>query len=387
MAAHALLSASSAYRWTKCTRAPRYEQQFADKESLYALEGTIAHAVGEWCLKTGRPAAEVTLQHDIPELEGLKKVFPDHSEEDLQHELNSMSAYVQKYVDYVMSLPGERFIEIRVDFSRYVPEGFGTSDAIVLQDEAIDVVDLKYGKGKKVFADSEQGKLYAIGALIAYEFIFENVKTVRIHIHQPRLDHIDVFEISRDELLQWAETELTEKAKLAYAGEGEFQPGNHCDFCRGRAPCEARANANLALAMEEFGSPCPSGNLLTPTQISEILPRLDQIAKWADELQAYALEQALAGEEIPGHKVVEGRSSRVWQDEKVVADAMREAELTNEQIYKMKLIGLTEAEKLLGKKHPVMDMTIRSPGKPTLVPNSDKRVPLSVSSAARDFAE
>jgi hypothetical protein len=386
MAEHALLSASSAYRWLECTRAPRFEAQFADSSSVYALEGTIAHAIGEWSLKTGRPAAEVTAA-DVPELNELVKVFPDHTPEELQTEISSMADHVQGYVDYVMSLPGTRYIENRVDFSEFVPEGFGTSDAIVLQDQTIDVVDLKYGKGKKVDADSPQGKLYAIGALAKYAFIFEHVEQVRIHIYQPRLDHIDVFEISRAELLAWAVDYVKPRAQLAFAGQGDFNPGNHCDFCRGRAVCKARAEANLAIAMEEFGEPCPSGERLTLEDLGSLLPRLGQIAKWAEEVQEHALAEALAGHEIPGYKVVEGRSTRKWEDEAAVADAMREKGLTDEQIYNIKIIGITDAEKLLGKKSEVLEMATRLPGKPTLAVLSDKRPPMSVSSAARDFAE
>jgi hypothetical protein len=387
MAAHALLSASGAYRWTVCTKAPRFEATFPDSSSIYALEGTIAHAMGEYCLRHEVAASEIVIEdEDVPEMHDLVKVFPKHTREEMDAEIATMARHVQTYVDYVMSLPGSRFIEQRVDFSHIVPEGFGTSDAIVLNDDVADIVDLKYGKGLKVYADGPQAKLYAVGAVKDYDFIFENVKRIRLHIVQPRLDHIDVHEMTIEELREF-ETWIKGRAEIAYKGEGEYVAGEHCGFCRAKAVCKARADQNMKVAMEDFGEPCPSGAKLTMDQIGELLPKLAQIGKWASDVQAYALEQALAGEQVPGHKVVEGRSLRKWVDENQVAEAMRSEGLTNEQIYNMKIIGMTEAQKLLGAKSAVFELAVKAPGSPTLVPVSDKRPEMAKAAVQRDFAE
>lgn len=381
--AHALLSASGAYRWTVCTKSARLEDTFPDSSSWAAQEGTIAHALAEYCLLNGVEAADVNGEM-CPEL----LTFVGHhiaEDGDWQSELTSMQRYVQEYVDYVMAIPGERFTEQRVDFSHIIPEGFGTSDAIILNGDTADVVDLKFGKGKKVYADGPQAKLYAIGALKDLGFIFDNVKAIRLHIHQPRLDWVDVHEMTIEELNEYADWIKT-RAALAWDGTGEFVAGNHCDFCRARKLCAARAEANLKVAQEEFGAPCPKAEVLTIEQIAGLIDRVGQIAKWCGDIEDYALEQALLGVEVPGYKLVEGRSTRKWSDELLVATAMTAAGLTNDQIYNMKLIGMTEAEKLLGKKSEVFALATKTPGKPALVPNSDKRKPLNSGSAAEDFA-
>lgn len=382
--AHALLSASSGYRWTVCTKAPHFEEQFPDSSSWAAHEGTIAHAIAEFALLNGLRADEV-IAEQVPLIDDL---INHHlaNKGDWPAELESMYRYCQEYIDYVMSIPGERFIEQRVDFSHIVPEGFGTSDTVILNGEAVDIVDLKFGKGKKVYADGPQMKMYALGALNDLGFIFGNVKTIRMHIHQPRLDWVDVHEMSIEELEAYAAW-LKERADLAYRNEGEYVAGDHCDFCRARKVCKARADANLRVAQEEFGEPCPTAERLTLEDIAGLLPRLKQIAKWCSDVEEYAMEQALKGVDVPGYKLVEGRTIRKWSDEEAVVNAMRAKGLSDEQIYQLKLIGMTEAEKLLGKKSEVFELAIRSPGKPALVPMADKRPPMAFNStAADDFA-
>jgi hypothetical protein len=390
MAAHALLGASSAYRWLECPPSARFEATFKDPGSLFALEGTIAHAVAEYCLTHELEDAAVLEQKNafdlIPELEGMLKVFPDATPKQMTEELIGMRRYVERYLDYVYALPGERFTEQRVDFSHLVPEGFGTADAIIMNGDTVEVVDLKYGKGIKVFADGPQTKLYALGALNEYGFIFDSVTKVNLHIMQPRLDHVDVHEMTIEALVQWG-NDIKEIAKLAFKGEGEYKAGAHCDFCKAGAVCRKRAEFNMQKAKDEFGEPCPTTDRLTLEEIAALLEQLPQIIKWANTVQNYALEKALAGEEVPGYKVVEGRSTRKWSDEVQVAESMRAAGLTNDQIYNMKLIGMTEAEKLLGKKSEVFQLAERSPGSPTLVPLRDKRPAMGIASARRDFEE
>lgn len=386
--AHALLSASSAYRWTVCTKAARFEDEFKDSSGWAAQEGTIAHAIGEFCLLNDVDTDDETvIAANIPE---IGQLIAHHLETDEPDgwiaDLESMKRYTQEYVDYVRALPGEKYIEQRVDFSHIVPEGFGTSDAIVLQGDVADVVDLKFGKGKKVYANGPQAKLYAIGAINDLGFIFDNVKTVRIHIHQPRLDWVDVHEMTIEELNEYAEW-IKGRAEEAFSGNGVFVSGDHCDFCRARKVCKARAEANMAVAMEEFSEPCPSGERLTIEEIAGLLPLVDQIAKWCGDIKDYALEQALSGNTAPGYKLVAGRSTRRWSDEVVVAEAMRGAGLTNDQIYNMKIIGMTEAEKLVGKKSEIFNLAVKAAGAPTLVPVSDKRPALSSNTAQDDFGE
>ena len=382
MGAHALLSASSGYRWTVCTKAPHFEAQFPDTSSWAAQEGTIAHAIGEYCLLTGSDADEVTAV-EVPLISELVKHHVDEGN-DWEIELLSMQKYVQEYVDYVNTIPGERYYEQRVDFSHLVPEGFGTSDVITLNGDVADIIDLKFGKGKKVFADGVQMRLYALGALNDLGFIFDQVKTIRMHIKQPRLDWVDVHEVTIEELNKYGQW-IKGRAELAYSNQGDFVAGDHCDFCRARKVCKARADANLKMATEEFGEECPSSDRLTTDQIASILPRLDNFLKWAKELDEYALETALAGTHYTGYKVVEGRSTRKWADENAVVAAMRAEGLADDQIYNMKLVGMTEAEKLLGKKSDVFALAVRSPGKPTLVPESDKRMELSQATVHDDF--
>jgi hypothetical protein len=379
--AHALLSASGGYRWSICTKSARLEDTFPDKSSWPAQEGTIAHAIADYALRFAVLADQVTID-DVPEIQGLI----DHDPETWIDDLASMCRYVQEYCDYVMAIPGERYFEQRVDFSHIVPEGFGTSDCFVIQEKTAHVGDLKFGKGIKVFADGPQMKLYALGALNDYGFIFEGIENIVMHIIQPRLGHVDTCELTVAELNAYGEW-IRGRALLAHAGEGEFVAGEHCGFCRAKAVCAARANFNLQLAQEEFGAPCPNADTLSIIQIAELLPQLKQIAKWCGDVEDYALEQGLAGNTPPGYKIVEGRTTRVWPDEVVVAEAMRATGLTNDQIYNMKLIGMTEAEKLLGKKSTVFDLAIRSQGKPALVPVSDKRPELNRANAVSDFSE
>lgn len=382
--AHALLSASSGYRWTVCTKAPHFEEQFPDSSSWAAQEGTIAHAICEYCLLNDIRADEATAKEVLE----INQLISHHeaNKGDWQDELASMQRYCQEYIDYVLSIPGERYIEQRVNFSHIVPEGFGTSDAIILNGDAVDVIDLKFGKGKKVYADGPQMRMYALGALNDLGFIFDNVKTVRMHIHQPRLDWVDVHEMPIEDLEAYA-VWLKERAELAYSNTGEFVPGDHCDFCRARKVCKARADANLRIAQEEFGEPCPSAERLTLSDIAGLLPRIDAISKWCKDVGEFAMEQALKGIDVPGYKLVEGRTVRKWSDETAVVTAMRGKGLSDEQIYKMSLIGMTEAEKLLGKKSEVFELAIRSAGKPALVPMADKRQAMAFnSSAADDFA-
>lgn len=361
MTAHAKLSASGCYRWSVCTKAPSLEAEFPEETSSYAEEGTLAHALGEHCLINEIATADA---------EGA---YPQE-----------MRDYIQGYVDYVQSLGALRYIEQRVDFSPWVPEGFGTADAIVIVGDTLKICDLKYGAGKKVDADNVQGRLYALGTINDYSFLCEDIKTVELHIYQPRLDNISMHSISMEELRAWGEY-IKPIAQTAWDGSGEFKPGAHCDFCKARHSCRARKDLNLSVAKLEFGEPLIPPSYLTSDEITQLLPMLDELKTWASDVQAYALATAMKGKPPRGYKVVAGKSNRKWGDEAAVVELLRSDGIEEDELYTKKLLGITGVEKLVGKKHPVFQLAIKPQGAPTLVPVVDERP--EYSGAASDFSD
>lgn len=384
---HAILSASGAYRWMSCTPSARLEQQFPNNTSSYAEEGTFAHALAE--LKLSRQIANSL----------RPSVFKKRLAEMQQHPLYSTG--LEDYVDQYVSQVGERFmatksscadtlvlLEQRLDFSQWVPEGYGTGDVVLISDEVIEVIDLKYGKGVPVSAaNNPQTRLYGLGALNTFSALY-NFDRVRMTIIQPRLDSISTEEMLFDELINWAHYELAPRAQLAHTGEGEFCAGDHCKFCRAKATCRARAEANLELARYEFTQP----SLLSNEEVAEILAQADQLKAWVTDLQSYALDQAENhGVTFAGWKLVEGRSVRKYSDSEAVAAALLGAGYLEDQIYERSLYGITAMEKSLGKKEfgaLLSDLVIKPAGKPVLVPQTDKRAEInSVQSAINDFKE
>lgn len=375
MRAHALLSASSAHRWLRCPPSARLEETFENTTSVFAEEGTAAHALAE---------------HKLRVFLGQKSQRPesDFDGADLEY-------YTDMYVEYAVELITAArasckdpivLLEQRLDYSCYVPEGFGTGDLIVVADGILDIVDLKYGKGVAVSAeDNPQMKLYALGALALFDSLYD-IQTVRMSICQPRLENVSTYELSIDELTAWAEKELRPKAQLAINGEGEFLPGEHCRFCRARQTCRARAEEYLSLAKHDFKSPL----LLTEEEIAEVLSLADRLSLWAADVYAYATDLAIReGREWQGYKLVEGRSNRRYTSESLVAEIVTAAGYTD--IYKQSLIGITDMEKLLGKqrfKELLAHLVEKPPGKPALVPLADKRPAITVKqTAAADFKE
>lgn len=385
MTAHALLSASGSKRWMSCPPSARLEQQFADSTSVFAAEGTFAHAWGELFLKMylhGKHNPEYTKQ-----LRALEK------NEFFSIELNE---YVQSYVDYVIERINAAYaktkdavimLEQRLDFSRWVPEGFGTGDVVIVADGYIEIIDLKYGKGVPVSAEGNtQMQLYGLGAWQEYDVLYD-LHTIKMTIHQPRLDNISSQEMSAKELLSWADKEVVPKAKLAIAGEGEYAAGDHCRFCRAKTLCRARAEANLEMAKFDFVDPA----LLSAEEVGEILVKADELKSWADDLKGYALDQAENhGAKWPGWKLVEGRSNRKYTNEKEVAKALTDAGYKKDEIYAPReIFGITAMEKSITKKRfneLLSELVIKPAGKPTLVPLDDKRPEISsVAAAAADF--
>lgn len=374
--AHALLSPSSASRWLACTPSARLETKFKDKTSSYAEEGTTAHALAEAIIK---------YEHGLIKKREYNKLRKEVEATEWYNE--EMEDCCQAYADHITEIMSEGatlIVEERLDMTNYVKGGFGTADAIILHDGTLYFRDLKYGKGVPVYADNNpQLKLYALGALNDFGYIFD-VERVNVGIFQPRLDNISVYEYSVEELTEWAETELKPKADLAYAGKGEYVAGSHCMFCKAKATCRAFSEYNLSIAQEQFDDPA----LLTDEEVVEILEKKPIFEKWIKAVAEYALEEAIAGKKWPGMKVVEGRSNRIYKDEGLVVAKLQEAGW-GEKIYtEPKLLGITALNKLIGKEkfstlvEPLLD---KPEGKPTLVPESDKRPEFN--SAETDFKD
>ena len=374
---HALLSASGAKRWLMCPPSARLEERFEDTTSSYAEEGTRAHALAEArirydLLKTINKKEFDTIWKDMApdtEMEEMSELYEDLITE-------KYSAALAKTKDAML------LIEERLDFSHIVPEGFGTGDAIIIADGTMEVIDLKYGKGVHVYAeDNPQIRLYGLGALQKYGYLYD-IKEVALTIVQPRLDNVSTELLAAETLEEWGEQYVRPRALLADKGEGDYCTGDHCQFCKGKAICRARAEEALSLAKHEFATP----PILDDDEIPEILMLLDKAEAWIKDIKDYAYQKALAGTKWPGFKLVEGRSNRCYMDEELVADKLMANGYEDNQIYEKKLKGITAMEKLLTKKsftELLDDLVIKPPGKPTLVPESDKREEFN--SATRDF--
>ena len=374
MADHAVLSASGSHRWLNCTPSARLELEFENTGSEAAREGTAAHALCEHKLKRAlhmrsrRPVSD----YDSDEMEECTDAYVDFVME--QYETAK-----QVCEDPVI------LIEQRLDFSCYVPDGFGTGDCLIISDDRLHIIDFKYGMGVLVEAeDNPQMKLYALGALAVYDALYD-IREVSMTIFQPRRENVSTWTIPVEDLKAWAENELKPRAKMAYDGEGEYLPGEWCTFCRAAVRCRARAEEKLKLAQTEFRMP----PLLTDAEIEDILAVLPDLTKWANEITTYALDTALNHvKEWNGFKVVQGRSVRKYRDEAAVAEAAKEAGYKD--IYRQSLIPLTEMQRLMGKdkfEEILGGLITKVPGRPTLVPKSDKRPAMNVSNAINEFNE
>ena len=369
---HAVLSASSSERWLNCPPSARLCEAYEDKGSDYAAEGTDAHALCEFRLKQvlGIPA-------DDP-IENLSWY-----NEEMEDCAAGYAAYVSELLETAKQTCADPvvMIEQRVDFSRWVKEGFGTADCIIIADGVLNICDYKNGQGCLVLADrNPQMMLYALGALEIFDGIYD-IDTVRMTIYQPRKSNISVYEMDKADLYEWANSELTQKAQLAYEGQGSFSCGEWCRFCKAKAECRERAEANLALARYEFQTPA----LLADEEIADILGKVDALTSWATDVKEYALQQAVSGTVFPGWKLVEGRSNRKYTSEAAVAAAV---ESIGFDPYEKKLLGITAMQKLLGKSRfeEILSPYIEKPqGRPALVRSSDKRPEWNT--AKNDFME
>ena len=374
MSKHAILSASSSHRWLSCTPSARLELEFEDQTSEAAKEGTAAHELCEYKLKRAlkKRAERPVSEYDSEEMENCTDDY-------VSYVIEKLEAAKQFCNDPIV------LIEQHLDFSCYVPEGFGTGDCIIVSDDHLHIIDFKYGMGVLVEAEhNPQMMLYALGALGIYDSLYD-IEKVSMTIFQPRRDNVSTWEISRRDLVSWAETVLKTKAALAFAGEGEYVPGEWCRFCKASIRCRARAEENLKLAGKEFILP----PLLSDEEVEEVLGKLPDLIKWANELSAYATDAAINhGKKWNGFKLVEGRSNRKYKDEELVAAAAKKEGYKD--IYRYSLIPLTEMQKLMGKtkfEEILGDLIYKPPGKLSLVPISDKRPEVNVTDAKDEFNE
>ena len=372
MAKHAVLSASSSERWLNCPPSARLCESYADKGSDYAAEGTDAHTLCEYRLKQ---ALGIPAEDPIENLSWYN--------EEMEECAAGYAAYVVELLETAKLTCSDPvvMIEQRVDFSRWVQDGFGTADCILIADGVLNIVDYKHGKGVEVSAEGNtQLSLYSLGALEIFDGIYD-IDRVCVHIFQPRKSNVVSSMMDKSDLYEWADTELTQKAQLAYEGQGDFNCGEWCRFCKAKAECRERAEANLALARYEFQSPA----LLDDEEIANILGKVDALTAWASDVKEYALQQAVSGKEWTGWKLVEGRSNRKYTSEAAVAATVEGAGFDP---YERKVLGVTAMQKLLGKTRfeELLAPYIEKPqGKPTLVPESDKRP--AMNTAKNDFME
>lgn len=372
MSKHALLSASSAERWINCPPSARLSESCEDKESVYAAEGTEAHSLCEYKLKE---ALGVKADNPTDSLKYFNQEMEDAASGYMEYVQEQIEATKELCIDPIV------LIEQRVDFSRWVRDGFGTADCVIVADGTLRIIDFKYGLGVQVSAeDNPQMMCYALGTLELFDGIYD-IENVQMTIYQPRRDNLSAWNISKEDLLRWAEKVLKPAAQLAFEGGGSFRCGEWCGFCKVKPTCRERVASNMELAKYDFKLP----PLLADTDIEDILGKADELAAWISDIKEYALRQALSGKIWKGWKLVEGRSNRKYVNEAAVATAVKEAGFDP---YEQKLLGITAMQKLLGKtrfEKLLSDLIEKPKGKPTLVPESDKRP--AMNNAKYDFEE
>jgi hypothetical protein len=370
--AHALLSASSSHRWLSCPPSARLSQNYEDRESDYAAEGTAAHLLCEYKLKI---ALGLEAEDPTPDL--------SHHDQEMEECADGYAAYVLELVEAANETCVNPIvlIEQRLDYSRYAEGGFGTGDCVIAGDGLLYIVDYKHGQGVLVEAErNPQMMLYGLGALEIFDCLFD-IDTVSMTIYQPRRSNISTYTMKKEDLYRWGKEELKPKAKLAYAGGGEFLCGEWCQFCKAKHECRARAEHNMELAQYDFKLP----PLLEDDEVEDILARIDALVSWANDIKTYALQAALDGKEWNGWKLIEGRSIRKYKNEDAAAQAVQQA---GYDPYEKRLKGITAMEKSLGKakfSELLGNFVEKPPGKPTLVPADDKRP--AINTAKQDFEE
>lgn len=368
---HALLSASSAHQWLACTPSARLEEGFPDNVSEAAEEGTLAHELAELKLRNYFHTTDYGKRKMNADIKKLQKNPLWKAE---------MMEYTEQYLNYIQEValsektPYTAKIEAQVDYSAWAHDGFGTADCILIRGETVHIFDFKYGKGVSVSAEENpQMMLYALGALDMYSLLYR-MEHFHLHIIQPRIDNISDWECSREQLLEFGEY-VKGRAELAWAGSGEFCPGEkQCRFCRARATCHARAEKNVQLAFSPDKGKTPP--LISNEDAGWYLSQGEDVKKWLEDLKEWALAECLAGKEVPGWKAVEGRGSREWTDMDAAFGKLVNSGVNEEVLYERKPLTLAQVEKTVGKKlfqDTVGKYVVKNPGKPALVKESDKR--------------
>ena len=369
---HAFLSASASHRWLNCPPSAKLCESLPDQTSSFAQEGTDCH---ELCAYLVEKAIGKDVKNPTENLTYYNAEMQNCAEEYCSYVLEQLEEAKKYCADPMV------FIEQRLDFSRWVENGFGTGDCLILADQVLQIIDYKHGLGVLVESDhNSQMMCYALGALEAFDGIYD-IDRVTMTIFQPRRDNISTWSCTKEELLKWADEVLAPTAALAYEGKGEFKAGEHCQFCKVKANCRKRAEFNLELAQYDFAMP----DTLDEMEIAAILEKVDQLIAWGNDIKDYALVQAQAGTHFDGWKIVEGRSNRKFTDEAAVATAVTEAGFDP---YEKKLLGITAMSSLLGKKQfdeLLGGLVYKPPGKPALVPESDKRP--AMNTATDDFKD
>lgn len=372
---HAILSPSSAKRWINCTPSALLAEAAGSKSSVYAEEGTLAHEIAEYALtKYKEGEYDPIIDEELPV-----------NDEHLKNPLFSidMANYIRDYCDYVIGEGyemaradgfSEMFLERKVDITDYAPDSFGSVDVTLVSDKTIHIIDLKYGAGVKVTADhNEQMMMYALGALKDLGAL-RDIANIRMTIAQVRLDHYDTFEMSKSELLDWAEKVLKPAAKVAIQGKGEQVMGSWCGFCPVKAQCRAQRDAILADFEEK-----PEPLLLSDEEIVDLIGKIDTYKSWIESVNKYVYDRAIQGYKWEGYKLIAGRTSRVIKDEAKIRQTLLN-EFLEDEVLNIKLKGIGDLEKLLGKKvfsARFGDAIESRPGAPKLVPESAKGIEYS----------
>ena len=382
---HALLGPSNAYQWAACPPSARLSEGLPDTGSEAAKEGTLAHELAELKLRNYFHSVDFGKRKLAAAVKKLKE-NPLWDDE--------MMGYTDDYMDFVkaaaLSFPAEPTVAIekKVDISEYVPECFGTADCLLIGGGVIHVIDFKYGKSPSGRVEAEnnlQMQLYALGAWTASRMLYR-VDRIRMSIVQPRLpDGITEWEIPLEKLLETGEW-IRERAQLAWKGEGEYHPDEKtCRFCRAKSRCRARAEKNIEMAFAPAKGKLPP--LISNKEMGEYLLQGQDVAKWLSDLQDCALQECLAGRDVPGWKAVEGRSTRKWTDMDAAFGRLIESGINAAVLWERKPVTLAQIEKIVGKKdfaECVGEYVVKEPGKPALVQESDNRPAITSRVAAAE---
>ena len=374
MGAHARFSPSSGKRHLSCPPSLLLEEKYPDEQSPFAAEGSAGHAMAEHLINKHLKKR-------------TKRPVSDYYSDELLEAVEDYVSYVIGQIEEAKRECEDPFfgVEMKVSLDHRIEGCFGTADMVIVDERKIHIIDLKLGKGVMVDAEENvQLMIYGLGVLDMFGLLY-GTEVVELTIVQPRLSHFSTWEITAENLLKWGKEVLEPGATKALAGEGEYVSGDHCRFCKARFTCRKRSEDFLQLARMEFAPP-PE---LSDEEMAEVLNKADALKKWAEEVYSYAQNEAVTNHKVwPGFKLVLGRSNRRYTDETDVAQAAEQAGYTD--IYKKSLIGVTEMERLMGKKtfNEILGKLVYKPeGKLTLVPDSDKREAVKKATAEADFKE